>query len=331
MTSTPQYGKLSQKFLRPAFAFASVAMAVSLVSCVLFVQPLMFLLAVSAISHFAYIVLLRKAVNCTIATPDLEYNFGYGKYRDFHSVLNFALLGAGISVILLSAINPPHPEIQSIQLFTSFSAGAMLLNAALSAVRERYLRNFIISSDFDENNYSDLRLATGGKSAGLRGIHFDYTSVLWAYITYSLCILFNVNEYIIQSAIATIIIAFLLVRTAKSTRVSLSNLLDRNLPEHILFDFLSVVIENNDYICEYKSMRTRRSGEEIFIDIDAIMPCNMPLSALHALEIRIASSLREKYPTARPRLHAIPCTQNCVFIKSEQRCAVMQIHKTKEK
>jgi divalent metal cation (Fe/Co/Zn/Cd) transporter len=77
------------------------------------------------------------------------------------------------------------------------------------------------------------------------------------------------------------------------------------------YEILGVIAENHDRMCEFKSVHTRQSGKDIFIEIDLVMPYDYRLEELYTLESTILGKLHGSFPTAIPRVYVTPCDRSC--------------------
>jgi divalent metal cation (Fe/Co/Zn/Cd) transporter len=129
---------------------------------------------------------------------------------------------------------------------------------------------------------------------------------------------YNLEKYAtyIDSSAAIILVIFCLKVPLTHGKDALNQLLDRTLPESMQFDIIAVIAENINRMCEFKSTSTRRSGKDIFIEIDVVMPYDFTLEEAFKLEEDIHTSIKEKYPTALPRLYATPCQKDCIYDNS---------------
>ncbi len=95
-------------------------------------------------------------------------------------------------------------------------------------------------------------------------------------------------------------------------RRSLAELLDQRLPEDVQLDIISVIGANITRICEFKSIHTRRSGNELFMELDVILPFDCTLEQAFTIEQHIQGELTAKYPNALVRMYAEPCQRDCI-------------------
>lgn len=116
---------------------------------------------------------------------------------------------------------------------------------------------------------------------------------------------------IIDGLFAIALVAVSIKVPLQHGREAFRQLLDRTLPDRMQYEVLGVIAENTKNMCEFKRVHTRQSGRDIFIEIDLVMPYDHTLEDLYKLEQRLLSSLREKFPTAIPRVYVTPCDRRC--------------------
>ncbi len=248
-------------------------------------------------------ILLYKAADKTINTPDLIYNYGFGKYENLAVVITFILLAIIFAHTCAAAVS----DIINNRIINSYGInlisfiGIFILTMLKSFLFKRFYNNSGISIFKD---FISIK-----KMAPIEAI-----LLLSAFVQYILSYneLSKLSLYI-DSLSAMGLIAFLLAMPSSKIRNSLNQLLDRTLPEETLFDFLSVIIEHYSQFCEYRSMKSRSSGNDIFIEIEVIMHADSTLSDVYNLEKSIKTALKEKYPNIYPKLYAIPCVKNCIY------------------
>jgi divalent metal cation (Fe/Co/Zn/Cd) transporter len=126
---------------------------------------------------------------------------------------------------------------------------------------------------------------------------------------------------IIDSATAIILLIVALKVPLTHGKEALFQLLDKTLPEHVQFDILSVISENIGRICEFRAVHSRRSGKDIFIEIDVVLPYDYTLEQAFILEQDIQKNLILKYSNAITRLYVIPCKRDCIH-NDKRNCPV---------
>ncbi len=248
-------------------------------------------------------LLFLSAVNQSVRAPDYTFNYGYGKYESMAILAGAALLSLLLIYTIIEAVKDfgtPNP-VKSHYLLIFFSLASYLII--------RKTASFLKSS---AEKYHMPLLA--------------YDADIWKLDGYiELCVLFNLvlgtvlahfgqenSGKMIDSSAAIILLIFSLMNQLKHGKTALDQLLDRTVPENIQFDIIASIAENINRICEFKSVYTRQSGKDIFIEIDIVMPWDYTLEEAYKLEKDIHNILVEKYPTALPRLYVTPCNRDCI-------------------
>lgn len=288
-----------------------------------FRSPLLQLLGFLELSNFISLILLFKASFRLSNTPDLQYDYGTGKYKDLSVLSNIVIYSLismyflGLSLYLIYYL-PSIYQYSSITVSIAKLGIACLFLIIAAAFKYKFLRQYY--GIIHQNIFKEIFL----RSSIFLQTEFKIIAVLIAsFIAY---FLFDIDVFIIQLIISVIYSLTLLIPLLGNAGSSLNNVLDKNLPEPILYDFLSVVIDNHNHFCEYQSMRTRRSGDNIFLEIDLIMHSEATIEEAYNLEMKILNQLKTKYPNAVPRIYISPCKRNCIY-KDNSKCP---INKTKE-
>jgi divalent metal cation (Fe/Co/Zn/Cd) transporter len=245
-----------------------------------------------------------------MTTPDPSYNYGFGKYEDLTNI-SVALILPFFALFSLILFKDYTLKIQDFIANNTFALISAVCLQLLAIYKERLTALFFRNSNLNIFNKNSQKRGYFSK--------IEYLSVLAAILTY-----LSVNYMDAEFGFFTaLFLSFALLvayssKPIQSVKRSIDRLLDKNLPENILYDFLSVVIENFEYMCEYKTMRTRQSGEDIFVEIEVVMPHDFTIAAARGLENKIKAELKEKYPEVTARIYAIPCTKNCDYREKGQ-------------
>ena len=74
-------------------------------------------------------------------------------------------------------------------------------------------------------------------------------------------------------------------------------------------------------MCEFKTVHTRQSGKDIFIELDIIMPYDYTLEEKFELEKDLKKEIMKKFPTSIPILYVVPCKRDCIY-QGKRQCPV---------
>jgi cation diffusion facilitator family transporter len=264
-------------------------------------------------------LLFIAAINQSIRQPDYVFNYGYGKYESL-AVLSSAILLIVILVYTLieaiSDFGSPKP-MGNHNVLLLLSGGSFICMVFMAKYLKKTAKRFHIPMiEYDSalwltDSYFEIGVFINLLSGKLLTA-FGYDSL----------------AKIIDSSSAIILIFIALYVPMKHGKDALDQLLDRTLPEQIQFDIIAVIAENFNRMCEFKTVHTRKSGKDIFIELDIVMPYDFTLEQIHSLEKDIQSSLTTKYPTSYVRLYFTPCGRDCLHYGKDT-CPIKAANKMK--
>ncbi|MFA6570938.1 MAG: cation diffusion facilitator family transporter [Bacteroidota bacterium] len=248
-------------------------------------------------------MLFIAAVSQSVRTPDYSFNYGYGKYESL-AILSGAVL---LTVVLIKTLISGIQEFSSpilvgnYYILVSFSIFSLLvIQLMFLYLKKASKKYFMPLLDYDAAMWKVDSYIESGVLINL------IIGAILGFLGYAKI------AKMIDSASAIILIVYALKIPLTHGKDALNQLLDRTLPESIQFDIIAVIAENVNRMCEYKKTYTRRSGKDIFIEIDVVMPWDFTLEEAFSLEKDIHESIKIKYPTALPRLYVTPCQKDCV-------------------
>lgn len=128
-----------------------------------------------------------------------------------------------------------------------------------------------------------------------------------------------------DNAAALVLCIYYLALPALKIKKSLDSLLERNIPEQLQYDVLTIVADNIDRICEYKSMSVKKAGKKLFVVVEMVLPDNITLSQKFGLEAEFRKNLSKKYPESSLMLYAAPCDSKCEH-KGNNSCPIKRAY-----
>lgn len=264
-------------------------------------------------------LLFVTAVKQSLRSPDVIHNYGYGKFESLAILASALLLSVVFFYTLYEAVLyfGKSTAVDNYPLLLLYSGGAFLLMRRMVALNRRYADRFhlpMLSYDADlwrADSYIELGILCnlvigfGLKQIGLEGV-----------------------GRILDSATAVGLLAFAMKVPFTHARAALDQLLDRTLPEEIQLNIISVIVENISRICEFKNVHTRRSGKDMFIELDIVLPFDYTLETAFTVENDIKNAITARYPNAIVRLYVVPCGHEC--IQEGQRFCPVEIMQLKK-
>jgi cation diffusion facilitator family transporter len=248
-------------------------------------------------------LLFITAVNQTVKSPDIIYNYGYGKYESISILAAAGLLiivfGYAIyeAVISFGTNTSEAGNYFYLLLYSLFNLTIMIgMYKYQRKMAKKYKMPILeydaeiwkIDSFIEMGVIINLLFGTGLKFFG-----FGHLAIL------------------IDSITALLLLIFALKVPLKGSRDALNQLLDKTLPDDMQFQLLAVITDNISMICEFKHVHTRQSGKDIFVEIDVVLPFDYTIKQKYDLELQIKEQILAIYPTSVPRMYAISCDGNC--------------------
>lgn len=294
--NAPQYA--SAISLIACIFLAAISLGIGLVQRSLIVQTNGYI----ALIDIGNSLLFLAAVQQSMRDPDITFNYGYGKYESL-AILVSANLLIVLTIITLSeavVIFQSPPEDSNTFLLLAWSAVSFLVMRVTGRLLNRYANRFHMPMlRYDAELWRvDSWMEIGVFGSLILSGALQYTG---SYATAA------VFDGVFSIALLLAAIQVPLKHGAEAFR----QLLDRTLPDEMQYEILAVIADNHDRMCEFKSVHTRRSGKDIFIEIDLVMPFDYTLEHLYQLEADILKGLHEKFPTAVPRVYVTPCDHQC--------------------
>jgi cation diffusion facilitator family transporter len=237
------------------------------------------------------------ALNMSVAPADEEHPFGHGKAEGLAAMIQAILvLGAG-GFIIYSAI---QRIIHSVAIEPDEGIVVMLISIITSFLLSRHLRR--------------VAETTGSTAidASARNISADVYSA--AGVLLGLLMVRLTKLVILDPIIALIMAGFVLKAGYEVTIRSIHELIDYALPKEeqkILNNCLKV---HNTQLVDYHSVRSRRAGDERFIDLHIVMPRNFSIENAHAMCDHLEQDIKDKIRSANVIIHAEPCnSEDCIL------------------
>ncbi len=262
------------------------------------------------------------AVNRSMKSPDYIFNYGYGKYESL-SILAGAGFLIGITIYTLSdaieTIASPAPETGNYALLIGFSVLSLLMMLYMyrlqrGAAKKHKMAILQFDSELWKTDSIIESLVLLNLLVGITLIFFD---------------LFKV-ALVLDSFVAIFVLGYAMKIPLKGSKEALEQLLDKTLPESDQLEIISVIAENAEHFCEFQSVHTRRSGKDIFIEVDMIMPFDSAISDKYQAEDIIKRRFKEKFPTSVTRVYGIPCDGQCLNAEGKNSCPLRNALKDKQ-
>ncbi len=240
------------------------------------------------------------AVGMANTPADKEHPFGHGKVEGLASTLQALLILAAGALIIYSAV---QRIIAGTTLkMTDAGIGVMVVS--------------IIASIFLSRHLLKVSRATGSTAleANARNIAADVYSAAGVIVALVTVRFTGISTF--DPIVAVAVALFILKAGYDVMRQSFGELVDVRLPEEEEKIIISCLAEHSELMSGFHEVRTRKAGNQRFIDFHLTMPKAVSVEQAHLMCDHLEQDLKQRLPTANITIHVEPCDGQC------QQCSV---------
>ncbi len=235
------------------------------------------------------------AIRMAGVPADEEHPFGHGKVEGIAAIVQAVLIFAAGGLIIYSAL---HRMIVGATIeLAEAGIGVMLVSIIASVFLSRHL----------------LRVARATDSIALeasaRNIAADVYSA--AGVLVALAVIRLTGLSILDPIIAIGVASFILKAAYDVTRKSFGELVDIKLPKEEEEDLMSCIIEHSEQLAGFHAVRTRKSGNQRFIDLHMLMPKNVSVEEAHQMCDHLEQDIKNRLHNSSVTIHVEPCNIEC--------------------
>ncbi len=107
--------------------------------------------------------------------------------------------------------------------------------------------------------------------------------------------------------IVAMVVALFIIRTAYHLTIkSLHDLLDHTIPEEEEFKIKNILEEHQDRFVSYHKLRSRKSGNERYIDLHLVMPNQISVADAHEFCSHLEKDIENIFPKSVVTIHVEP-------------------------
>jgi len=236
-----------------------------------------------------------SAVRIAAKPADEEHPYGHGKAEDIAGVVQGSLIFAAAGLIVYASIRRIL-EGSTIELAEA-GIGVMLASIVVSILLSRHL----------------LKVARANRSAALEANAHNIAADVYsaAAVLIGLLIVRLTHLGYIDSIIAMGVAVYICVIAYRTMRESLSLLVDTRLPPEHEAVIEACVAAHGEQVAECHSLRTRRSGSQLYMELHLVMNRNINLQQAHEVCDRIEVDIETKLGGTNVTIHVEPCDGMC--------------------
>lgn len=263
--------------------------------------------AVDSSLDIVAVVITFLTVGFSAKPADHEHPFGHGKVEDVAAGVQTVLLLGAAGTIIYSATRRIILG-EPIQ-FTEAGIGVMLVSMVANILLSHHLFKVARATDsvvLEANAYN------------IRGDVYSTAGVMVGLVVVRLT-----GLTVIDSILALAVSALILRATYKVGRAAFGGLVDVRLPKAEEDIIKASILEHTHELAGFHEMRTRKAGNQRFIDLHLVMPKDASLEEAHRMCDHLEQDIKSKLQHVSVVIHVEPCNSEC------EHCLVICVTKTK--
>ena len=220
-----------------------------------------------------------------LGDSSFRYDFGMGKIDAFGSLVSATILFLGLAAILAVSINALiHPESPSGLLFYA------IIIKFINVVIDVYLV-------YKQNQVVKISNSPMVKSA-LIFLKKDLLTDAVVLVTVAVAYIFRSYPVIMyfEPVVCIISVMYVAFLNINQVRRATSDLLDKTLDEETQMLILKCVSTIYDDINDFKGVRTRQSGNTIFVDLMVSFDDNKPYKEIYNVQKKFEAAVKDVLP-----------------------------------
>ncbi len=226
---------------------------------------------------------------------DKEHQYGHGKAENLAGAIISVLIFAAAGSILYEAIRRiiDGGRVEMLGIGIVVTVAAIAINVAIA--------------------WLAIRVAKRTDSIALRAQGFHMLADVWSSVAVLVgLLLVTLTGLMVLDAVVGIIVAFLIGKTAWDImRESISVLMDYKLPEDEEAAIREIVVKHGGKVTCIRSLRTRKSGAERFVNLTLVMPQESSIKDAHDLCDHLEHHFKHFLSRVDVNIHVEPGQPEC--------------------
>ena len=238
-------------------------------------------------SSFFNFIAIKKAEE----PADQDHEYGHGKYEAMATLIQSMIIFMSGIMILIAAwnkfINNTHPEVTTAGLTVM---GISIIATIMLTIYLRYMAKKENSSVLEAD-----------------AMHYSIDLYTNAGILFALILIKFTGLYIIDSIVAAIVAIYIIISAIKLGLQVSNNLLDSKIEEEAYSKLVTILNSFEDCHKDFHKLRTRSSGNDVFIDMHLTLCGKLTLAEVHDITDMIELAIQKAIPKADITIHPEPC------------------------
>ncbi len=226
--------------------------------------------------------------------PDEEHHFGHSRAEDIAGASIAALIFLAAGIVAYEAAGRIMDEAPVRMVEAGIAATTVVVLVKL--ISSRYL----------------LREAHKLNSVAIEAMGKDFQADVLSSgaVLVGLVLVRATGEPVVDPIIAIVVVGLIVQAAYTTMRKAISNLMDRRLPpeeERAIRD----VLDNRDDIQDYHALRTRRAGDQRYVQLHIVVGRERTVEDAHNVAEELERSIRQALPETAVTIHIEPCNPPC--------------------
>ncbi|MCJ7769282.1 MAG: cation diffusion facilitator family transporter [Dehalococcoidales bacterium] len=241
------------------------------------------------------VLIVFFSIRISIKPADEEHPFGHGKIESISAVAQAILIFTAGGLIIYSAINRIISE-ETVEL-TEAGIGVMAVSIIASILLSRHL----------------LKVSKTTDSLAIEAIGHNIAADVYsaAGVLVGLVVI-RVTGFVILDPIIALIVSIIILKSAYNViRKSFHGLMDARLPGAEEKEIASCLKEHSEQLVGFHKLRTRKAGNQRFIDLHLIMPKDASVEEAHRVCDHLEQDLEDRLTNTNVTIHIEPCSVEC--------------------
>ncbi len=235
------------------------------------------------------------SIRMSVKPADEEHPFGHGKIENISAVAQAILIFTAGGLIIYSAINRIISE-EAIEL-TEAGIGVMAISIIASILLSRHL----------------LKVSKATDSLALEAIGHNIAADVYsaAGVLVGLVVI-RITGLVILDPIIALVVSIIIFKSAFTViGKSFYGLMDTRLPKSEEKEIASCLKEHSGQLVGFHKLRTRKAGNQRFIDLHLILPKSACIEEAHRICDNLEQELEDKLTNTNVTIHVEPCSIEC--------------------
>ena len=248
------------------------------------------------------------AVGRSMRPADEDHHYGHGKYEPISGTIEAVLIFIAAALIISEAVIKIIDR-SPVELIET-GIMVMLLSVVLNALVTRSL----------------MKVAKETESLALEADALHHLTDVWtsAGVLAGLIVIRITGFYWLDPIVA-IGVSLLIIKTAWDlTRKTVEDLSDKKIPEAEEKAIKAILDSHDHVIHDYHHLRTRRSGQDRYIDLHIVVSRDLGLVETHRITDHLEAEIKKAIPHAHTLIHMEPCDGHCEHCDEHAVCAELR-------